>query len=76
MQLDAAPRGAGDVWRTGKLLGERLHEALHVVPVVAILVAVLGGIYTGFVTPTEAAVGALLLAAGYRRLTKAWSSTR
>lgn len=59
----------------GGLSGARLREAVHVLPVVGILVAVLGGIYTGFATPTEAAalgaVGALLLAAGYRRLTRA-----
>jgi tripartite ATP-independent transporter DctM subunit len=61
--------------REGDLSGERLREAVHVLPVIAILIAVLGGIYTGFVTPTEAAamgaVGAMLLAAGYRRLTRA-----
>lgn len=60
--------------REGGLVGARLREALHVLPVVGILVAVLGGIYTGFATPTEAAalgaVGALLLAAGYKRLTR------
>jgi tripartite ATP-independent transporter DctM subunit len=71
VRLDPSLVPAG---REGKLSGERLREAVHVLPVVAILVAVLGGIYTGFVTPTEAAalgaVGALLLAAGYRRLTR------
>lgn len=55
--------------------GTRLREALHVLPVIAILTAVLGSIYSGFATPTEAAalgaVGALVLAAGYRRLTAA-----
>lgn len=56
-----------------KALGRRWGEVLHVLPMTALLMAVLGGIYTGFVTPTEAAalgcIGSLLLACGYRRLT-------
>ena len=53
---------------------ERWSEAMHVLPVLGILIAVLGGIYSGLTTPTEAAAlgcaTALMLAAGYRRLTK------
>ncbi len=52
--------------------GQRLREALHVLPMSAILIVILGGIYSGLVTPTEAAavgcVGSFVLAAGYRAL--------
>lgn len=55
------------------LPAERLRRSLHVLPMCGILIVVLGGIYTGFVTPTEAAAlgcfGSLIVALGYRSLT-------
>lgn len=53
--------------------GERLRGAVDVFPILFLMLLVLGGIYFGIATPTEAAalgaVGALLMAVVYRRLT-------
>ncbi len=50
---------------------ERRQAVLHLIPIVLLLLVVLGGIYGGFTTPTEAsavgALGAIILAAAYRR---------
>ena len=55
------------------VVGADLASVLHLLPIVALLLAVLGGIYSGVTTPTEAAavgaLGAIVLAAGYRGLT-------
>ncbi len=52
--------------------GERLASLVHLLPPLGIFVLVVGSIYAGVATPTEAAalgvVGALVLAAAYRRL--------
>ncbi len=52
---------------------ERLASLVHLAPPLGIFVLVVGSIYAGLATPTEAAalgvVGALLLAAWFRRLT-------
>jgi len=52
--------------------GSILSALWDVLPIVSLLVVVLGGIYSGLTTPTEAsavgAAGAMLLAAGYRKL--------
>jgi tripartite ATP-independent transporter DctM subunit len=68
----APPAPHGVPWRV------RLAQSLQVVPMLLILVLVLGGIYSGFVTPTEAAalgcVAALVVAAGYKTLS--WSMLR
>jgi len=57
---------------------ERRRAVLHLVPILLLLLVVLGGIYGGFTTPTEAsavgALGAIILAAAYRRLT--WAMFR
>jgi len=57
---------------------ERRQAVLHLIPIVLLLLVVLGGIYGGFTTPTEAsavgALGAIILAAAYRRLT--WTMFR
>jgi tripartite ATP-independent transporter DctM subunit len=56
----------------------RLQAVVHLIPIVALLLVVLGGIYGGFTTPTEAsavgALGAIILAAAYRRFT--WTMFR
>ncbi|PYM52442.1 MAG: hypothetical protein DME14_00730 [Candidatus Rokuibacteriota bacterium] len=71
---DAAPRVAED--RGGVL--DKLRSIYEVAPVALLIVVVLGSMYTGIVTPTEAAaVGSLvslLLAAAFRRLT--WRTLR
>jgi tripartite ATP-independent transporter DctM subunit len=52
---------------------ERLKSLVHLVPPMGIFLLVVGSIYAGVATPTEAAalgvLGAMLLAAAYRRLT-------
>src|SRR5262245_46222185 len=49
-------------------------DVVHVFPVLGLLVVVLGSIYSGVATPTEAsalgALGAILLALGYRSFTR------
>jgi C4-dicarboxylate transporter, DctM subunit len=54
---------------------ERLASLRHLIPPLAIFLMVVGSIYAGLATPTEAAalgvIGALLLAAFFRRLTLA-----
>ena len=54
---------------------ERLQGLVHVLPVLAVVFLVLGSLYFGFATPSESAaigvVAALIVAAGYRRLS--WS---
>ncbi len=49
----------------------RKKAIIHLLPIVALLLVVLGGIYGGITTPTEAsavgALGAIVLAAAYRR---------
>ncbi|MBI4182678.1 MAG: TRAP transporter large permease subunit [Proteobacteria bacterium] len=56
-----------------KPLLERLRGTLDLAPVFFIFIVIMGSIYFGLATPTEAAalgvVGALLIAAGHRRLT-------
>ncbi|MGN1057037.1 MAG: TRAP transporter large permease [Comamonas sp.] len=53
--------------------GERLRSLWNLLPPLGIFFLVVGSIYAGLATPTEAAAlgvfGALVLAAGYRRLT-------
>lgn len=53
-------------------LREKLRALVHLLPPIGLFVLVVGSIYGGFATPTEAAslgvVGALLLAAGNKRL--------
>lgn len=55
--------------------GERFASLKHLVPPLFIFLMVVGSIYAGLATPTEAAalgvLGALALAAGFRRLTLA-----
>lgn len=57
-------------------LAERLYASRRLIPVVGLIALVMGSIYSGAVTPTEAAtvgvVGALLLSLLYRSLT--WST--
>ncbi len=57
-------------------LAERLYASRRLIPVVSLIALVIGSIYSGAVTPTEAAtvgvVGALLLSLLYRSLT--WSN--
>lgn len=57
-------------------LGERLWASRRLIPVVGLIAAIIGSIYSGVVTPTEAAtigvVGALLLSLLYGSLT--WSN--
>ena len=71
---DAAPRVAED--RGGVL--DKLRSIYEVAPVALLIVVVLGSMYTGIVTPTEAAalgsLVSLLLAAAFRRLT--WRTLR
>jgi len=58
--------------------GQRLASLVHLGPPLGIFLLVVGSIYAGLATPTEAAalgvVGALLLAAWFRRLT--WTMLR
>jgi len=53
--------------------GERFHSLIHLAPPLGIFFLVVGSIYAGLATPTEAAalgvLGALILAAWFRRLT-------
>ena len=55
--------------------GERLRGLVHLLPPLGIFLLVVGSIYAGVATPTEAAalgvVGALVLAAAFRRLSRA-----
>lgn len=57
---------------------ERCHSLVNLLPPLGIFFLVVGSIYAGLATPTEAAalgvLGALILAAGYRRLT--WNMLR
>jgi len=52
--------------------GDRFASLVHLLPPLGIFLLVVGSIYAGLATPTEAAalgvVGALILAAGFRRL--------
>ena len=54
--------------------GQKLHASRHLIPVVLLIVAVLGSIYAGIATATEAAaigtVGALVVSATQRSLTR------
>lgn len=54
--------------------GPPVSDVAHVFPVLGLLVVVLGSIYSGIATPTEAsalgALGAILLALGYRSFTR------
>jgi tripartite ATP-independent transporter DctM subunit len=56
-------------------LGERLRGLVEIWPFMLLIVAVLGSLYGGVATPTEAAgvgaAAALVIAAGYRTLTRA-----
>ncbi|MEN9763649.1 MAG: Neu5Ac permease [Pseudomonadota bacterium] len=56
----------------------RKKAIIHLLPILALLLVVLGGIYGGITTPTEAsavgALGAIVLAAAYRRFT--WAMFR
>jgi tripartite ATP-independent transporter DctM subunit len=58
--------------------GERLKSLVHLAPPLGIFFLVVGSIYAGLATPTEAAalgvLGALILAAWFRRLT--WTMLR
>ncbi len=58
--------------------GARMHSLVHLAPPLAIFLLVVGSIYAGIATPTEAAalgvLGALLLAAWFRRLS--WNMLR
>ncbi len=67
---DLAPRGEVSNWN------ERLSSSARVWPIVVLMLLVLGGIYSGAVTPNEAAgigvFGALVISALARRLT--WST--
>jgi tripartite ATP-independent transporter DctM subunit len=71
LRPDIAPRHTETVtW------GARWRGLLDTVPILLLIVLVLGGLYAGIMTPTEAggvgAVGAIAVAALYRRLT--WSA--
>ncbi len=58
--------------------GERMSSLVHLIPPLLIFLLVVGSIYAGLATPTEAAalgvVGAMVLAAMYRRVT--WQMLR
>jgi tripartite ATP-independent transporter DctM subunit len=59
--------------RVSATWGERVRSLVHLLPPLGIFLLVVGSIYAGVATPTEAAalgvVGALVLAAAFRRLT-------
>jgi C4-dicarboxylate transporter DctM subunit len=68
-----APMPAAKLKEASDLLSDKSNPLWDVMPIVSLLVLVLGGIYSGLTTPTEAAAvgaaGALVMAAGYRKLT-------
>lgn len=68
-----APMSDAKLKEASELLSDRSNPLWDVMPIVSLLVLVLGGIYSGLTTPTEAAAvgaaGALVMAAGYRKLT-------